>query len=172
MTVATVPLFSWRSPAWRCHDARFPADSWEGSRYYTGRFHRAPDLFAGQATWLALYTAAGPEVALGEAIRYLSPTMRKVADYRLTELSVTLVSVLDLRDPAAYGIDGVTLLDDWDYSLPHNIAEAALRRGADGVLVPSATRLGHNIIVLPDNLIPGVGVAVTSFRSLRHVLRD
>ena len=169
--MAAAPLLAWRGSAWRCHDARFPADSWEGSRYYTGRFHRAPDLFAGHDTWLALYTALGPEIALGEAIRYLSPTMRKIADYRLTEVALTLAAVLDLRDVATHGIDDTILLDDYDYTTAHSIAGAAVRRGADGLLVPSATRLGHNIIVLPDNLGPRTAVAATLSRGLRYVLR-
>jgi len=118
-----------------------------------------------------LYTALGPEIALGEAIRYLSPTMRKIADYRLTEVALTLAAVLDLRDVATHGIDDTILLDDYDYTTAHSIAGAAVRRGADGLLVPSATRLGHNIIVLPDNLGPRTAVAATLSRGLRYVLR-
>src|SRR5438067_3360378 len=91
--VAAAPVLSWRGPVWRCHDGRFPADSWEGSRYYSGRFHRAPDLFPNQRTWTALNMCLGPEVSLGEAIRYQAPHMRRIADPRLSELAIGLASV-------------------------------------------------------------------------------
>lgn len=67
--IATAPVLSWNGRAWRCHDARFPADSW------------------------------------------------------------------------------------------------------DGILVPSASRLGSNVIVLPDNNTVTTRIAVTSWRDLRYVLR-
>lgn len=169
--VAAAPLLSWRGPVWRCHDGRFPADSWEGSRYYSGRFHRAPDLFPNQRTWTALYTCLGPEVSLGEAIRYQGSHLRRIADYRLSELAVGLTLVLDIRDPASHGIDVDALLDDWNRTLGQQIGEAALDRGVEGILVPSASRLGDNLIIFPDNLAPASRVSVVSYRSLYHVLR-
>jgi hypothetical protein len=155
---------------WRCHGGRFPADSWEGSRYYSGRFHRAPDLFPDQRTWPALYTCLGPEVSLGEAIRYQAPHIRRIADYRLSELAVDLASVLGLRDPASAGIDVDELLDDWDRTLGQEIGAAALDRGVEGVLVLSASRLGDNLVIFPDNMARTSWVSVVSYRSLYHVL--
>lgn len=169
--VAAASLLSWRGQVWRCHDGRFPADSWEGSRYYSGRFHRAPDLYPAERTWAALYTALAPEIALGEAIRYQAPHIRRIADYHLSEVAVSLSTVVDLRNIATHGVDLDALLDDWDRSLGQEIGEITLNRGAEGVLIPSASRLGDNLIVLPDNMAPASRVQATSYRSLYHVLR-
>ena len=169
--VAAAPVLSWRGPVWRCHDGRFPADSWEGSRYYSGRFHRAPDLFPARRTWTALYTALGPEVSLGETIRYQSPHMRRIADYRLSELAVSLTKVVDVRDLETHELDMDVLLDDWDRTLGQTLGEATLDRDMEGILAPSASRLGDNLIVLPDNMNAASQVEVVSYRSLYHVLR-
>lgn len=169
--VAAAPVLSWHGSVWRCHDGRFSADSWEGSRYYSGRFHRAPDLFPAQQTWAALYTGLGPEISLGEAIRYQAPHMRRIADYRLSELAVSLATVVDLRDLQTHGIAIDALLDDWDRTLGQEIGEAALDRRAEGILAPSASRLGDNLVLLPDNMATSSRVSNVSYRSLYHVLR-
>lgn len=169
--VAAAPIIPWEGSVWRCHDRRFPSNSWQGSLLFSGRFHRAPDLFPTEFTWPALYTATGPEVALGEAIRYQAPRMRRIAAYDLSEVALRLTSVVDVHDLAGGLIDEVHLLDDWDYTLAQECGEAALRRRADGLLVPSATRLGNNVIVLPGNLSAATRIDAVVSRSLMHVLR-
>jgi hypothetical protein len=77
---------------------------------------------------------------------------------RLTTLSVRLEAVMDCRDAAAMGLDPAALLHDTDYDLTQAIGAAALARGVEGILVPSATRLGDNLIlwiaqIRPDSQI-------------------
>jgi hypothetical protein len=56
----------------------------------------------------------------------------------------------------AMGLSAGDLLHDTDYGVPHGLAAAALVGGAKGMIVPSATLLGDNLIILPENLpLPG-----------------
>jgi len=70
--------------------------------------------------------------------------------------------VLDCRDLAALGLTEEALLDDLNYDIGHALGLIALRRGVEGILVPSATRAGDNLIVLPDNLRPTAHIEPTT----------
>jgi hypothetical protein len=48
--------------------------------------------------------------------------------------------------------------DDYDYSVTQAIAEAALRRGLGGLLVPAASLVSANLVVLIDNLLPTAAI--------------
>lgn len=80
--------------------------------------------------------------------------MPRLNEYRLSEIAVVLSAVIDCRDLTALGIASDTLLIDLDYSASQHLSAAAIGLGAEGILVPSATRLGDNLIVFPDNLRP------------------
>lgn len=73
-------------------------------------------------------------------------------EFLLSEFSIILPAVLDCRDVTAMGLAPNDLLHDTDWSVPQGLAAAALVRGAKGMIVPSATLLGDNLIILPDNL--------------------
>lgn len=84
--------------------------------------------------------------------------------YRLSTLSVDVLSVLDCRDTAAMGLSADELLHDTEYSAGHKLAAAAIARGAEGILVPSATRLGDNVVLFPNRLHPESRLAVIEYR--------
>jgi hypothetical protein len=86
-------------------------------------------------------------------------TLASASSLRLSELQVDLAAVLDCRDPTRLGLNLDGLCDDLDYRLPQRLAAVARARGAEGLLVPSATRLGHNLVVFTDRLQPKLNSA-------------
>lgn len=95
-----------------------------------------------------------PIFLIGEILRRFGPhrPFAGLRSYRRTRLHANLSAVLDCRDLAALGLAEDELLDDLNYDIGHALGLAAFQRGAGGILVPSATRAGDNLIVLPDNL--------------------
>jgi hypothetical protein len=67
---------------------------------------------------------------------------------------VSLSSVIDLRDPSVLGLTLADVIDDYDYTTTQAVAAAELRHGAEGLLVPAASMVSANLIVLVDNLLP------------------
>jgi hypothetical protein len=70
---------------------------------------------------------------------------------------------MDWRNPADLGLTRDDLCDDADLEVPRALAEAALARGVEGMLVPSATLLGDNLIVLTGNRRPGTSFEIVGF---------
>jgi RES domain-containing protein len=155
-------MSAWRGTVWRIHAQRYAATDPGGSRRFSGRYHRAADLFAGQRTWVALYLALDPGSCLAEAVRHATD-LSDLTDRRVTELDVSLSGVIDLRDASVIGLTTEDLVDDRRYDLTQEIALAALERGAEGLLVPAASLLGNNLVVLFDNLHPGSRIEVRRF---------
>jgi hypothetical protein len=56
---------------------------------------------------------------------------------------------------------------DTDYETTQALGAAANSRGLEGLLVPSATRLGDNLIVFPHNLRSESRIDVVSSRDPR-----
>lgn len=155
------------------HDRTFEATSFGGALLYSARYHRAPDLFPPDQTWPALYLALAPETSLGEVYRHIVPQrMQRINDYRLSELRVTLSHVLDCSDVKALGLDRDALLDDTDFVVGQELAAAAVARDSEAILVPSATRLGDNLIVFPYNLRPTSHLQAVGSRDLTHLHVD
>ncbi len=103
--------------------------------------------------WAALYVAIHAETAIGEIVRHVSPDLLATLNYfRLSELDLELQSVWDCRDAAALGLEPDDLVHDYDFGVTQELAAAAIARNAEGILVPSATGLGDNLIVFPDCL--------------------
>lgn len=147
------PAQPWRGRVWRAHWRIYTAIDHGGSLRFSGRYNRGSDQFASSQVWAALYLALAPEVSLGEILRHISPDfLADLNDYRISELDVALESVLDLRDAAALGLDPDDLVHDYEFEITQELASAAIAREAEGILVPSATRLGDNLIVFPDRL--------------------
>jgi hypothetical protein len=67
---------------------------------------------------------------------------------------------MDCRDAAAMGLDPEALLRDTDYELTQTIGATALARGVEGILVPSATGLGDNLILWMAQIHSGSQITV------------
>lgn len=78
--------------------------------------------------------------------------MPRLNTYRISEIEVELGTVVDCREIATLGISLDDLLNDLDYTISQRLAAAALAMGAEGLLVPSATRLGDNLVVFSTQL--------------------
>jgi hypothetical protein len=153
--IDAVDVIPWVGEAWRNHGRRYDATDPGGSRIVSGRYHQAPDQFAGGPCWPALYLSLSNGGAIAELTRRLEPTaLAALNNRRLTRLRVSLSRVLDLRDPSVMGLTLDVVVDDYDYSLAQAIGDAVLRRGAEGLLVPAASLVSANLIVLVDNLLP------------------
>lgn len=158
----------WSGSAWRAHRRKYLATDPGGSLRVSGRYNRGLDRFAPGQVWPALYLSLGAEVCLGEILRHISPALLPALnDYRISELRVELGAVLDCRDPALLGLTREDFCDDLDYTVTQALAAAAIERGAEALLVPSATCLGDNLIVFTTCLAATSRLAVVSSRDPR-----
>jgi RES domain-containing protein len=175
--IAAFPFVSYQGSAWRAHDGRYQATSYGGALRFSARFHRAPDSFSPSQVFPALYLALSPEVALGEVLRYMlaehtSEMIRdRVRSYVLTEIRLTLVAVLDCRDLSAMGLTREALLGA-GYAPGQELAAAAVTRGAEGILVPSATEWGDNLVHFPLSRRSGSELTVMGSRSMRTLILE
>lgn len=162
------PVVGWEGSVWRIHKRKYAADDPGGARKVSGRYNRGLDRYPAEEVFPALYLATGPEVCLGEIQRHVTPKLLPLLnDFRLTELSVSVGEVADCRDPGWLGLSQEHLVHDTDYEATQAIGEAALAKGLEGLLVPSATRLGDNLILFRDNLRAGARIDTTSIRAPR-----
>lgn len=163
-----VAMEAWQGPAWRMHASRYSADDPGGAFKYSGRYHRGGDLFGEDEVFPALYLATAPEVTLGEKQRHLtSANLPQMRNQVLSELRISLQAVCDIRAPEEVGISGEALMDDHDYSFPQSVSAALRDRGAEALLVPSATLLGANLVVFPDRLLDGSSLEVVASHATR-----
>jgi RES domain-containing protein len=171
--LAEQPLLVWHGHAWRAHRRVYDAIDASGSLRVDGRYHRAPQPHVAGPTWQALYLALAPETCLGEMLRHVTPALLpRLNDLRLTELEVTVEQVVDARQPEHFGVPRELLWHDTDRRLPQQLARFALERGAGGLLVPSSTRLGDILVILPANLTPAADLRVLGSRDPRlYILR-
>ena len=92
-------------------------------------------------------------MCIGEILRHLTPaTLARLSGYRLSEVRVDVSAVIDCRDPSVVGLSVEDLCQDFNYAVPRQLARAAIDAGAEGLLVPSATRLGDNLVLFPSAL--------------------
>jgi hypothetical protein len=95
-----------------------------------------------------LVTTIRPEASIGEFLRHSAEgALSRLAVMRLSRLSVRVSALLDCRDPALMGLDLELLLHDTDYELTQAIGAASLVRDVEGIIVPSATLLGDNVVL-------------------------
>lgn len=159
---------AWESTVWRMHASRYVADDPGGSYRVSGRYHRGRDHFDEDEVFPALYLATVPEVSLGEKQRHLtSGTLPQMRNQVLSELHVCLQEVRDLSGPEEIGICRAALMDDYDYSFSQSVSAVLRSRGAEALLVPSATLLGENLVVFPDRLLEGSSLQVLANRPTR-----
>ncbi len=137
----------------------------------SGRYHRAPGEFPNDEVWAALYLALSPEVGLGEVLRHFDDLMPQLNEYRLSELAVEISVVFDCRNAASLGLTMAGLIRDGDFLLTQELAAEAITRGAEAILVPSATKLGDNLIVFPERLTAASTVTFIGSRDPRLYVR-
>jgi hypothetical protein len=153
--LGSVPFAAWSGETWRNHARRYHPTDPGGSRVISGRYHRAPDLYPHDPCWSALYLSLTDGGALAELTRRIEPTtLPRLNDRRLSRIRVALSNVLDLRDPSIIGVSITDLTDDYDYSLTQALAETAVQRGAEALLVPAASLVTSNLVVFVENLVP------------------
>jgi RES domain-containing protein len=151
--VSACPVIAWESSAWRIHKRKYVATDPGGSRRVSGRYHRGTDQFAAHQAWAALYLATHPEICLAELFRHITPELFPfLNDYRLSEIALRLTAVVDCRLPERLHVPLTALTDDFDYELTQRLGKAVYERGFEGMLVPSATALGDNLILFPLNI--------------------
>lgn len=167
--IAHLDVDGWAGDAWRWHAAHRDASSSRGSELVSGRYLRARPQDPSGIVWRALYLGLTTGACLGEAIRYLGATGAKATrGRRLTRLRVRLRKVVDLRDVRRVGVTLNDLTQDQDWSIPHpatitqQLALAALQRGIEGLLVPAASLVDDNLVVLIDNLAPTSSIDIVS----------
>ena len=126
--------------------------SGEGARAFGGRWNPP-------RSYPAIYTALTPYVAYQEMAR--RATLQKVAikdllPRTLCVLAVRLSRVLDLSTESALTIVALDLRDvsGPDASKCQEVGDAAHRLGFEGILVPSATGAGDNLVIHPLTLSP------------------
>jgi RES domain-containing protein len=158
----------WRGAAWRFHRARFAAEDSSGSLRVSGRYNRGLDLFQRDETWPALYLGLGRDVCIGEIVRHsTAETLPYLNDYLLSTLELKLSAVLDCRDLAGVGLEERRILQDTDLRPAQALAAAAIAMGSEALLVPSATRLGDNLIVFTATLRPDSNIQVAKSEPAR-----
>lgn len=157
-------IIEWEGSVWRGHNRRYEATDHSGSLRSTGRYHRGPDIFPNGPNWPALYLCLSRDTCIAEINRQLTPaTLLGLRNYRFTELRVKLQAVLEGRDLAPLNLALEHLCDDSDWEVPQLLAAAARARGAESMLVSSATGLGDNLILFPDRRRPGSTIEVAGF---------
>jgi RES domain-containing protein len=170
--IRACPREPWVGFVWRVHASRFDGNNADGSLIVSGRFNRGHDKFDPAASWKALYTSLAPEVALAERIRHFTPDnlLHKVKNQRLSRLRVDLQAVIrtcassGCRNLDVPGLNQDDLCHPTNYEKAQELAWAVQDCGAEGLMVPSCTRLPQgNLIVFPDNLRNGSIVSVESY---------
>lgn len=150
--IAAAPSRAFRGRVWRVHWRRVAPTDWSLSLHSSGRYHRGLDLFGGDQAFPALYTSLAPEIALWEMVRRSAArNLGYLGDNVLTELEVDLDRVLDLSDPVVTILTREELTGD-DSSVCEELAAAAVTRGFQALLAPSAALPGSNLVLFPQNL--------------------
>lgn len=167
-SLASSACGAWEGRAWRLHASRYAPGDPGGSYRVSGRYNRGRDFFDEGAVFPALYLATTPEVAMGEKQRHLtSGNLPQMKNQVLSEFRVRLRAVYNLSKPEEAGIDGEALVEDHDYSFSQSLSAKLRDRGAEALLVPSATLLGNNLVVFPDRLHDGSSLEVLATRETR-----
>ena len=123
--------------------------STEGNRFFPGRYH-----LSGEGG--ILYTSLTKEIALKEIERHANRTMLQ-GKLVMAEINIMLDKVLDLTQESTLKILGLSKNDliSSDYSITHAISMTARQAGLRGLIVPSATSAGDNLIIFENNLGKG-----------------
>ncbi|ODA36534.1 RES family NAD+ phosphorylase [Planctopirus hydrillae] len=117
----------------------------------------------------AVYASLTPEIALSETLahfRYYGIPLQDAMPRTFVAMEANLQIVLDFREGVIrqrlqISLDRMLAID-WRKELltgrvpmTQVIGQAAAESGLEGLVVPSAVTEGHNLLVFPENLIPG-----------------
>jgi len=150
--VKRVPRASRDGSLWRTHWRNVNPSDWTLSLQVSGRFHRGRDLFPEDQVFPALYTSQSAHVAVWEMVRQRASTnLLFLQNTRLSQLDVSLTAVLDCGDPSVLGVRSADI-HGTDRRIPWAIGAAAIERGANGLIIPSAAMNGTNLVIFPTNL--------------------
>ncbi len=128
--------------------------STEGNRYYPGRWHLTGETGV-------LYTSENLQVALLELGRHAARLDLQGA-LTFARIRIELRRVLDLTQSSVLAKLGLSkdALVRADTSMTQAVSLHARRAGFQGLLVPSATGSGVNLVVFENNLAEGCLIAV------------
>ncbi len=150
--VESVPLAPWDGSLWHTHWRNVDPDDWTLSLRVSGRFHRGRDLFPEDQVFPALYTSPVAHLAVWEMVRQRASTnLLFLQNNRLSQLDVSLTAVLDFSDVSTLGLSSADI-HGADRTIPWAIGAAAVGRGANGLIIPSAAMNGTNLVIFPTNL--------------------
>jgi RES domain-containing protein len=134
--------------------------STEGNRYFPGRYHLVGETGI-------LYTSMDEKVAIEELSRHAA---RRMLQEKLAsgKINLRLRNVLDLTPLSTLRKLGITPEDlvSSDWLIPQALSVQARKVGLQGLIVPSATGLGRNVVVFENNLGAGCLIEVESIRLL------
>ncbi len=150
-TLSSLTTVSFERSVYRAVVERFKdkALSTEGNRFFPGRYH-----LPGEGG--ILYTSLTKEIALKEIERHAARTMLQ-GKLVMAEINIRLDKVLDLTQASTLKILGLSKNDliSSDYSITQAISMIAREAGFRGLIVPSATSGGNNLIIFENNLGKG-----------------
>jgi RES domain-containing protein len=157
--VASRPLITWSGLVWRAHRPRYGALDPGGARRFSGRYNCGEVDGPGFQTisaevaerWPALYLALDSASCLVEVLRHTTKETFEQLNHRLTGIEVKAFRVLDCSDPGVVGLTAEQLYYPRDYRYPHRLALAAIKHGAEALLVPAVTGMCNNLVYFPDH---------------------
>ncbi len=140
LKVKPIPL---STACYRIVSRKYDVLNTNGSLLYFGRYSNKE--------FLVLYTADFEELCEAELARKTKIKTKFI--YKIAKLNLRLRKIIDLtseKNIKLLNIQRDDLIgDNWD--IPQLIAVLAYQKGYEGLLVPSATEKGNNIILFPDN---------------------
>lgn len=140
LEINPIPL---STSCYRIVSQKYDALNTNGSLLYFGRYSNKE--------FLVLYTADSEEVCHAERARKTKIKTKFI--YKIAKLDVKLKKIIDLtseKNIKMLNIQKDDLIGD-SRDIPQHIAALAYRKGYEGLLVPSATGKGNNIILFPEN---------------------
>ena len=160
--LSSLPLHPFDGPAYRVVLKRRQHNiiSTEGNRFFPGRYHLLNETGV-------LYTSLNEETAIQEVKRHM-PLPEWQEELVSGEIRLHLSRVLDLTDKAIQkqlGLKEESLISA-DLGLTQALGFSAKRAGIQGLIVPSATGSGKNLIVFEDNFGEGCSLKVLRIRFL------
>lgn len=128
--------------------------STEGNRYFAGRYNLVGETGI-------LYTSIGKDLALREIGRHAARTPL-AGGLAVGRFVVSLRKVLDLTDPKTLGALEITEEDITgpEWGLTQAISRSARNAGFQGILAPSASGSGVNLVIFENNLAEGCALEV------------
>ena len=161
--IGTLPTAAIETIAYRVVPAKHKDRivSTEGNRYFPGRYHLAGETGV-------LYTSLKDAVALAEVRRHTA-SLPLSEGLVLGKIRIRLTKVADLTKPEhlnALGIEEGHLVSG-DFLPTQALGLKARAAGIQGLIVPSATGEGNNLVVFENNLGAGCLIQVESVQPLQ-----